>query len=452
MRRERTIPWQAFGVKHRQYIARWRRPDGRPVRMMCAEGAIRSGKTIDHCVIAAMYLETCPDKYHLASGSTVANAKLNIGVCNGFGLEALFRGRCKWARYRGSEALLIGTRTGEKAVVFAGGGRADSYRRILGNSYGLWIATEVNEHYDGEDSRTSFLKVAAGRQLAAREPLTLWDLNPGSPDDPIYSRYIDRYRALCADPEADEAFGGFVYGHFTIADNLSVTPARRLEIERQYDSRSVWYRRDILGERCVAEGLCFPRFADDPERWTRTELPAGWSKVVIGVDFGGSGSRTCFCLTGFEDGYRRLTVLMEDALPPGPGIGAEEICARYTDFYRRALRLCGRVDWTLCDSAAPTMINSLASAARAAGLPWRGIAGCRKNPVSQRPRTVDRLLTSGRLRFAPGCPETVRAIAALRWDKKRPDEPEDRNLGNINDRWDAFCYTWLDFVERIDRG
>ena len=52
------------------------------------------------------------------------------------------------------------TLTGEKIVIFAGGGKADSYKKILGNSYGLWIATEINEHYDSDDSRTSFIKVA----------------------------------------------------------------------------------------------------------------------------------------------------------------------------------------------------------------------------------------------------------------------------------------------------
>ena len=28
--------------------------------------------------------------------------------------------------------------------------------------------------------------------------------------------------------------------------------------------------------------------------------------------------------------------------------------------------------------------------------------------------------------------------------------PEDKNIGNINDRWDSFCYTLLDFIEYID--
>lgn len=38
-------------------------------------------------------------------------------------------------KYKDNEALYINTQTGEKVVIFAGGGQADSYKRILGNSY-----------------------------------------------------------------------------------------------------------------------------------------------------------------------------------------------------------------------------------------------------------------------------------------------------------------------------
>ena len=91
--KKQTIEWKPFSAKHKKYIKTALRN-----KMNVAEGAIRSGKTIDNCIIAAMYLETCSDKIHLASGSTMGNAKLNIGVCNGFGLENLFRGRCKWGK------------------------------------------------------------------------------------------------------------------------------------------------------------------------------------------------------------------------------------------------------------------------------------------------------------------------------------------------------------------
>ena len=168
MSQTRTINWKPFSKKHKTYIK-----NALKNKMSVAEGAIRSGKTIDHCIIAAMYLETCPDKYHLASGATIGNAKLNIGVCNGYGLEFLFRGRCHWGKYRGNEALFIYTQTGDKVVIFVGGAKADSYKKILGNSYGLWIATEINEHYDSDDSRTSFIKVAFGRQVAAIKPMVL---------------------------------------------------------------------------------------------------------------------------------------------------------------------------------------------------------------------------------------------------------------------------------------
>lgn len=263
-----TIPWKPFSDKHKQYI---RQAMGS--RMCVAEGAIRSGKTIDHCIIAQNYLETCKDKIHLASGSTVGNAKLNIGDCNGFGLEHLFRGRCRWGHYKDNDALLISTKTGEKVVIFAGGGKADSYKKILGNSYGLWIATEINEHYDSYDSRTSFIKVALGRQLAAQQPFVLWDLNPCNPGHDIYENYIDRYL---------DTYDGYLYEHFTIDDNLSITPERRAEIEQQYVVGSIWYRRDILGERCIAEGLVFPMYED---ALTDT-LPETYEDYCISIDYG----------------------------------------------------------------------------------------------------------------------------------------------------------------------
>ena len=287
-----TIDWKPFSQKHKAYIK-----NALNNKMNVAEGAIRSGKTIDHCIIASMYLETCTDKIHLASGSTIGNAKLNIGACNGYGLENLFKGRCRWGQYKGNEALIIQTKTGEKIVIFAGGGKADSYKKILGNSYGLWIATEINEHYDCEDSRSSFIKVAFGRQVASNQPLVLWDLNPSSPADPIYENYIDLYK--------DQYKGGYQYQHFTMADNLSITKERQEEIASQYVEGSIWYRRDILGERCIAEGLIYPMYEEakgspktNPETGDYTEM---FEEVGLSIDYGTQNAFACI-LWGKQEG------------------------------------------------------------------------------------------------------------------------------------------------------
>ena len=146
----RTIPYK-FSKKHLDYIRECEKNE-----INVAEGAVRAGKTIDNIFAFAHELKTTPDRIHLASGATVANAKLNIGDCNGFGLEHIFRNQCHWGKYKDNDALIINGKSTDyktKIVIFAGGGKADSFRKIRGNSYGMWIATEANLHHDSSFPR-----------------------------------------------------------------------------------------------------------------------------------------------------------------------------------------------------------------------------------------------------------------------------------------------------------
>jgi PBSX family phage terminase large subunit len=423
MSKTATIPWGKFSPKHKAYIKQ-----AQGCRMCVAEGAIRSGKTIDHCIIAAAYLEQTPDKYHLASGSTIGNAKLNIGVCNGFGLEALFRGRCRWGKFRDNEALFIQTQTGEKVVIFVGGSKADSYKRILGNSYGLWIATEINEHYDSSDSRTSFLKVASGRQVAAQKPFTLWDLNPCNPKAAIYEDYIDRYREK-------GLVGGYLYQHFTIRDNATITPERLAEIESQYDPSTVWYRRDILGERAVAEGLIYQLFADQPDRFILDEIPWRITRAVIGVDFGGGTSAHAFCCLGFVGN----TVVVLDEYRENEALNPTKLGQDFVDFVRRC-----QMQWLVtdcwCDSAEQTLINGLRTAA-AINRVGINIGNSLKKPINDRIRATCLLMGSGRFFVRKGCKWTIDALKSAIWDKTKITEDVRLDNGSTNiDSLDAMEY------------
>lgn len=89
----------------------------------------------------------------------------------------------------------------------------------------------------------------------------------------------------------------------------------------------------------------------------------------------------------------------EDGLDLSKDIDAEKICERFIAFYEMCIKKYGFVSWVFPDSASTTMINSLRSAARKAGLPYTHITGCRKNEISERPRTVDLLLNTGRLKI-----------------------------------------------------
>jgi len=434
-----TIPWSDFSDKHKHYIH-----NALKSRICVAEGAIRSGKTIDHCIIAAAHLELCRDRIHLASGSTIGNAKLNIGVCNGFGLEALFRGRCKWGKYRDNEALFLYTQTGEKVVVFAGGGKADSYKRILGNSYGLWIATEINEHYDSDDSRESFIKVAFGRQIAAKDRLVLWDLNPCNPNHRIYNDYIDHY--------AETNQPGYLYEHFTIDDNLSINDERREEIKAQYDPNSVWYRRDILGERCAAEGLIYQYFAghteefliDDPVQWCR-EHSKRFYKIMIGVDFGGTKSHTSFKAVGIT--YDYIVIVLDEEHIDSNDLDPDKLDQEFCDFVERVQETYGESQ-TRADNEESVLIRGLQNSVRRKSLRTT-VLNAKKMEINNRIKLTIRLMKQKRLFVSRKCKHMIDAFQTAVYDPKSYDDVRlDDGTSDI-DSLDAFEYAIEVYYQKL---
>ena len=190
------------------------------------------------------------------------------------GIEAQFRGRCTWGKYRGNDCIRVRTKTGEKIVIFAGAGKADSFKRIRGNSYGMWIATEVNLHHE------SFIQEAFNRTAAAKLRKFFWDLNPSAPNSPIYEKYIDLYRIK---QERGELPGGCNYELFLMRDNATISDERFAEIVAQYDPQSVWYKRDIEGKRVSAEGMIYPGYSSALET---PFTPPRWRDVFISIDYG----------------------------------------------------------------------------------------------------------------------------------------------------------------------
>lgn len=421
-----------------------------------AEGGKRGGKNVLQTLIFCMLLEKHPNKLHLVAGVSVATAKLNILDCDGYGLLNYFEGRCREGKYKDRDCVYVQTQTGEKVILVSGGGKDGDEKLIKGNTYGMAYVTEANECHP------KFLKEVFDRTLSSADRKVFHDLNPKEEEHWYYTDILGFHEAQ---QSIDQSYG-YNYGHFTIVDNYSVDDGKLRSILKTYDKNTVWYKRDIKGERAVAEGIIFRRFAnnDEPYLYDDTELFEKYSesgedkhrlkkvpfKVVMGIDFGGNDSMTTFFLTLYFNRYRDFRGAEEDYIPLSSDIDADRICEKFVEFYRMCIDLYGRVDWVFPDSASPTMINSLRSAAKKAGLPWRNIKGCRKNEVEDRPKTVDLLFNTGRLKINRRCVMMRKAIGKLRWDEEHPNRPEDKNIGNCNDWWDVFCYTWLNFVEYID--
>ena len=418
-----------------------------------AEGGKRGGKNVLATLIFCTLLDNHKNKLFLVAGVSTATAKLNILDCDGYGLLNYFEGRCREGKYKDRDCVYVQTKNGEKIVLVSGGGKDGDEKLIKGNTYGMAYVTEANECHP------KFLKEVFDRTLSSSDRKVFHDLNPKEPEHWYYRDILDFHESQ---QELDAEYG-YNYGHFTLADNMSLSESQIRAILKTYQKGTVWYERDIKGLRRVAEGIIFRYFADNNEPFLFSDddifetMPDGtqklktqFSKIIMGIDFGGNGSKTTFNLTGYQNGYKDLKGLEEDELPVTQEVDAKDICDKFIEFYQMAIEKYGRVDWIFPDSASPTMINSLRRAARENGLPNRNIKGCRKNDIKERPRSIDLLLLTGRLKLNKRMTSTRKAISSLRWDDKNPDIPEDKNIGNVNDRWDAFCYTLLDFIEYID--
>lgn len=421
-----------------------------------AEGGKRGGKNVLQTIIFCSLLETHKNKIHLAAGVSNATAKLNILDCDGYGLLNYFEGRCREGKYKDRDCVYVQTKTGEKVVLVSGGGKDGDEKLIKGNTYGMAYVTEANECHP------KFLKEVFDRTLSSSDRKVFHDLNPKEEEHWYYTdilKFHENQQILHPDY-------GYNYGHFTLVDNMSLTDEKIRAVLSTYQKDTVWYRRDIRGERAVAEGIIFRRFADDNEPYLyddadifeeynecgvkKQRLKQTLFKVVMGIDFGGNGSMTTFVLKLYFNRYHNLRTAEEDFIPLSNDIDADMICKKFVEFYIRCRDKYGRIDWVFPDSASTTMINSLISAAKKAGLPHGNIKGCRKNEIEDRPKTVDKLLNTGRLKINRRCVNLRKAIGSLKWDEDHPNQPEDKNIGNCNDWWDAECYTWLDFVEYID--
>lgn len=392
-----------FGQKHMDYMTAAKRST-----MSVAEGAVRAGKTIDNLSAFAWFLQNgTPDRIHLVTGSTAANAKLNVGDANGYGLEYIFRGQCKWTKYRGNEALVIKPQKvkREYVVIFAGGGKADSFKKIRGNSFGMWIATEINLHH--EDT----IREAFNRQLAAKNRRIFWDLNPSNPNHWIYTDYIDRF---------SEQFGdGYNYEHFTIRDNATISPTRLREIEAQYEPGSIWYRRDILGERCAADGIIYDMF--DPEIHVLDYEPDTEGEYYVSGDYGIQNANV-FLLWRKERGTKRWICLKEDYYS-----GRDE---------RRQLtdeELCDRME-TMLDGVKPrfVILDPSASSMKATLRRRKYHVINADNDVSTGIPNVAKLLKDKQLAFMSRCENTIQEFSGYIWDEKAADAGFDAPL-KVND-------------------
>ena len=398
--------------------------------MNIAHGGKRGAKNVTNGLAFCIALENHQDKLHLVAGYDSTSARLNILDCDGYGILNYFTGRCREGKYKNRDCLYIDTAKGEKILLVVGGGKANSYKTIKGNTYGMAYVTEANE------CDPSFLKEVEDRTLASGDRKIFHDLNPKAPKHWYYEEYLKFHE----EQQKKNPDYGFNYEEFNIFDNLSINDEVLKQRLTTYDKTSIWYKRDILGKRVANESFLFSPLIEREKDFLVNEHSGGI--ISVGVDFGGNGSAHAFVTSAIPRSYYGVTVLRSDRTEIIDDIHKKlkQLKEAFKKHILFVIEKYGKIDYIWADCAEQILISALQEVLDEIGF-HIPIKDSRKVPIPSRIYAFNMLMMTNKIKFVEKDTGLVRT--ALQEAVQDPDANDDRWLDNGTsdiDTIDAFNY------------
>lgn len=406
-----------FTVKQREYLIRcissW---------FNVAEGGKRGGKNVLQTMAFCVCLDEHPNKIHLIAGVSTSTARLNILDCDGYGLSNYFEGRCRTGQYQNRDCLYIRSRTGEKVVLVSGGGKKGDEKLIKGNTYGMAYVTEANE------CAQVFLQEVFDRTLSSKDRKVFHDLNPKAESHWYYTDILHFHE----EQQNTRPTYGYNYGHFTIADNMSVSDAELQTRIGTYNKKSVWYQRDILGKRKQVDGLVYPMFYEKAH--VTSNIPKLFG-ISISVDVGQSNA-TVFLATG--EGIDNRLYCLKEYYHSGKKTGHTKSPLAYAkDFEIWIASLLEEYPDHLIDDI---WIDPSALGFRAQLRDQGFTTSAANNDVVPGIQTVSSVIDADLLRVHPNCKNLLDELHTYSWDDKAATRGEDKPLKENDHVCDCLRY------------
>jgi PBSX family phage terminase large subunit len=378
------------------------------------EGAVRSSKTVSSIMVWLKYIRTGPPGPLLMVGKTERTLKRNVidPIIDMVGVK-----RCDY-RAGAGEVIIFGRR-----VYVAGANDERAADKIKGLTLAGAYCDEVTTYPE------SFFQML-GTRLSVEGAQWFATTNPEGPNHWLKKNYLDRARlhlrmdGTVARTATDNALDLHRFS-FNLDDNpfLPAGYVANLKIEYQ----GLFYRRYILGDWCLAEGVVYDMF--DEARHVVDIVPTVRRWLAVGVDYGTVNPFAALLLGQGDD--NRLYIASEyrhDSKTARRQLTDAQYSTGVQDWlanYKHAGGQGVQPEWLFIDPSAASFMTQL----------WSdGVQGVAKanNDVRDGIRSVSVALGSGLVSVHRSCAGLLSELPSYAWDDKAAAKGEDKPL-KIND-------------------
>lgn len=383
----------------------WNRPGLKEYDGILCDGAVRSGKTV--CMVVGFFLWSMTafqGQTFALCGKTVGALRRNITDH----LDDWLGGILQFKEYYSQNKLVVRDKHGHENTYYLFGGRDESACQLI---QGITLAGVLLD--EAALMPQSFVQQACARCSVAGSKLW-FSCNPEGPEHWLYREFIQQAKQK-----------NLLHLHFTMADNPALPDAIKARYETFYTG--VFYRRFILGQWCMAEGLVYDF---DPEIHVQQPPPPG-GRYYISVDYGTQNPFSAGLWQVQGGKAYRLREFYHSGRDTGRMLTDEE-------YHEKLVELAGSlpVEQVVVDPSAASFIATIRH---------HGIFSVRKakNEVLPGIRWVATLLKTGLLAVSPQCRDSIREFSLYRWDEASQHDSVVKENDHAMDDIRYFCATVL---------
>lgn len=233
--------------------------------------------------------------------------------------------------------------------------------------------------------------------------------------------------------------------NYTIYDNPFLPDSVKKAMEAEY-SNSVYFDRYILGKWKRAEGIVFPDFADNPERFmvSKDKLPKRFKWVKMGYDIGGNHS--AYGLTVSGQGYDGIVYVLRSKKIQADGLKLKDVenyCLQFIEEFERDFG--ARISMCYVDDNYYTTVNTLNETRYIFDVASRIKSTM---PLHDRPLLLSKLMAQGRFFLVQGeCEALKTELESVVFDDKSDKavvlDDGSMQIDTIDSMWYSLADDWL---------